>query len=556
MAARYIVEVAAERSSSPNPAASPQGRSQQTGRLVRKVGMSMAQPGVVAPWRATYVPGDWYVIAGPTSLVLLEPGPGRAEMIADLWADVVASSSMTDLVDRLAGYGITELPDLAVVFWSSAGMRSLVRGGVRLVDPGSEAQVASGTGVLTWNEVGLEKVTRVRIGVGETSADGESLPLAVGVVRAGAVLLSAEDDAAVRSPQPLLRAAASRVVDGSATAGAVGPADAAGVAAATGAADSVPPDSEAGDQAPGSEQREGPVPEPSTASEESADDTGPDFPAVDTGDDHEPQTGESPMVGLDSPWGPQAGAGALAGAASVGAAGAAGAGAAGAGAGGAGGAAAAGPGGVAGTAGSARVAGHDDETPTEFSIEQFEMENDDTQLMANPIPVGPGGPSSGAGSTAQTEPLVEAVRCPNGHPNAPGSTVCRICRSTIPARPPELVPKPLLARLRAADGTVVDLDRAILFGRAPSESRSTVSLPRLVTLASPAQDISRTHLQVVPDDWQILATDLNSTNGTFVTDPGPAGNRGLLPPGQPTPVPIGAVMELGEGVTLTVEPAD
>jgi hypothetical protein len=195
-------------------------------------------------------------------------------------------------------------------------------------------------------------------------------------------------------------------------------------------------------------------------------------------------------------------------------------------------------------------------TPTESSIEQFEMENDDTQLISNPVVAGADGPRSGPSGTAPTEPLVEAVRCQNGHANAPGSTVCRVCRTPIPARPAELIPEPLLARLRAADGTVVDLDRPILLGRAPSEQRSSLPLPRLVTLASPAQDISRTHLQVAPENWQVLVTDLNSTNGTFVTDPGPDGNRGLLPPGQPTPVPIGATLELGEGVTLTIEPAD
>jgi FHA domain len=190
-------------------------------------------------------------------------------------------------------------------------------------------------------------------------------------------------------------------------------------------------------------------------------------------------------------------------------------------------------------------------SPTEFSFDQFEMENDDTQVMAG---------AEGSGDwhhdapTTPIEPTVEAVRCPHGHPNAPGSATCRICEASIANQTVELIPAPLLARLRTADGTVVDLDRAVLLGRAPSEQRSTAALPRLVTLASPAQDISRTHLQVTPEDWQVMATDLESTNGTFVTDR--RGKRSLLPAGQPTPVQIGAVLDLGEGVSVTVEPAE
>jgi hypothetical protein len=538
-------------------------------------------------------------------------------MITDLWADVVASASMSDLVDRLAGYGITELPDLAVVFWSAAGMRSLIRGRVWLDDPGSGEQVAAGEGVLTWNEVGLGHLQTVRIRVREQPADGEVLPLTVGVARAGTVVLSAEEAAIVRSPQPLLRSAATGAsaaggprASGAATgggpvsgdgfgapvAGAVGGATAAGVvesAAAGSGAESGPSGpasdyeraaADAPEIAPSRpddtsmEDRVGPGDEQDQSTgdpnDDRDDDSGPDFPPVQSDDDGAPETGESPDFGLNSEWGPQpaadAGAGIVVGGLAAGTAGLPS---------GASSPVAASPFGGASPVGSSTgdsstggsssggsssggswPDGSDpadsDGSPTEFSREQFEMENDDTQLMANPVVVGPGGQPVGPTAAATTEPLIEAVRCPNGHSNAPGATACRVCRAPLAGARIEVMPEPLIARLRAADGTVVDLDRALLLGRAPSEQRSTVPLPRLVTLASPAQDISRTHLQVVPENWQVIATDLNSTNGTFVTDPGPGGNRGLLPPGQPTPVPIGAVLELGEGVTLTIEPGD
>ncbi len=517
--------------------------------------MSMAQAGVVAPWRAAYAPGDWYVIAGPTSLVVLQPGPGRADMLGDLWADVVASSSISDLVDRLAGYGITELPDLAVIFWSATGMRTLVRGGVWLDDPQTGDRVAAGEGVVTWNEVGLEHLESVRVRMREQSADGEALPLAVGVVRSGGISLSADEDAVVRSPQPLLGSAGAAGSPGRLP-------DTDGAASIAPAGVGLDNESALGQSVEdvGDQQVGGDAPA-------AVDDSGPDFPPIEADDGEPSQTGGSEACGMDGPWGPQPSTSASTGLdGGLSAAAAAGSPAA---AGSVSGAPSStspsgsadspavlpGPGAGSGESSSSRSVGSAQST-TEFSFDQFEMENDDTQLMANPVIVGADDAPVDPTAVATTEALIEAVRCPDGHANAPGSQICRVCRTSIADTRIELIAEPVLARLRAADGTVVDLDRAVLMGRAPSEQRSTVPLPRLVALASPAQDISRTHLQLVPENWQVMVTDLNSTNGTFVTDSGPGGHRGLLPPGQATPVPIGAVLELGEGVTVTIEPAE
>jgi len=73
----------------------------------------------------------------------------------------------------------------------------------------------------------------------------------------------------------------------------------------------------------------------------------------------------------------------------------------------------------------------------------------------------------------------------------------------------------------------------------------------LLTVPSPSHDISRTHLQVAIEGWQVTVTDLHSTNGTLLLDP--AGGRSrTLPPGQPVPVLAGYVLELAEGVSVTV----
>lgn len=108
------------------------------------------------------------------------------------------------------------------------------------------------------------------------------------------------------------------------------------------------------------------------------------------------------------------------------------------------------------------------------------------------------------------------------------------------------------AKLVLSTGLVVALDRSVLLGRAPQVSRVTNrELPRLVTVPSPQQDISRTHAEVRAEGDDVLVTDLNSTNGILVSRPGERARR--LHPGEATVVAAGEVVDLGDGVTFTVE---
>jgi pSer/pThr/pTyr-binding forkhead associated (FHA) protein len=117
---------------------------------------------------------------------------------------------------------------------------------------------------------------------------------------------------------------------------------------------------------------------------------------------------------------------------------------------------------------------------------------------------------------------------------------------------PQFVAYPVLAVLRASDGSSAELDRPVLIGRAPSTDRSDNRAPRLMTVPSPNHDISRTHLEVAPDGWQIVATDLNSTNGTILVRPGGV-DRQQLAAGEPVPVQVGSVVELGDGVSVLID---
>jgi hypothetical protein len=75
-----------------------------------------------------------------------------------------------------------------------------------------------------------------------------------------------------------------------------------------------------------------------------------------------------------------------------------------------------------------------------------------------------------------------------------------------------------------------------------------------VVVPSPHQEISSTHLEVRPgtgaDQGSAVVTDLGSTNGTVVIQPG-------LPPedllaGVTVPLVPGAILDLGDGVTIRV----
>ena len=426
---------------------------------------------VLGRWRASYTPGDWLVLSGPTSLVLLEPPTHeRAALSNTLWEEVVASSSIVDLADRLASFKIDALPSFGAFFWTADGMRSLVRGQISVIDLATGKEVANGKGIQTWSEVGLAGVSHIRV---DTPYEGDAtlleLPLLVGAVRASSVVLDASEEAQVESPQgEPVRAEAS---------------------------------------APGS-----PTTEP--------------LPVVVAPSPSEPVQHAAPEP-------------------------------------------------------VAEVAGAATEQTTELSADEIAaLQNADTQLLpstfdgpeaeveadvaAAAVSTGPDSASDGAEAAdagAASEPLPDdsvqdsailAVLCQNGHANPPNSISCRVCGSPLARKVPQFVAGPVLAVLRASDGSTAEVDRPVLIGRAPSADRSSSRSHRLMTVASPNFDISRTHLEVAPQGWQVVVTDLNSTNGTVLVRPG-AVDRQQLVPGEPVTAQLGSVVELGDGVSVLID---
>src|SRR5215217_71509 len=547
-------------------------------------GMTMAAP--VGQWRATYAPGTSLILAGPTSLVLLrEPGTAQERLVNALWEQVMRSATMGELAARLAVFSIDKLPGFAALFWTSKGMRSLVRGDVTVTDPSSGNVVASGSDIQTWSESGLGNLTRVSVITGEEAEPGPVLPLVVGVAYASWVCLDASADAQVRSPQeipeeefeytsPVSLAAPSRnpaasstspVVlsvsqDRSSTAAAAPAGDLAaapaapaegppvGSAAPSAPAEGPPMDSSAqvvpAETAPMSSTVEG-LPDPptepfeagplSTTSEDpwGSDDDGPDtepMPAVEDGDEQPLQVGlavdrstDSREADLESK--------------------------------------------------SAGVADDNLEADTqlmEVPIEHpaFNPQLDERQQAAAPQAAMPppvaadvddtpptlplsSSPRAPLAQDPSTESLIMAADCPHGHSNPPAAATCRMCGAAIAPQRPRLIHRPVLCVLQASDGTTADVDRAVLVGRAPDPDRSNFKAPRLMSVQSPGHDISRTHVEVAPEGWQVIAIDLNSTNGTVLIRPG-GNERQQLAPGEHVPVQPGSVLDLGDGVSITV----
>jgi FHA domain len=423
-------------------------------------------------WRATYTPGDWVVLSGPTSLVLLEPPTHEwAALINTLWDEVVASRSIVDLAERLASFKIDELPSFGAFFWTDDGMRSLIRGEVSVVDLATGKVVASGQDIQTWSEVGLAGVNQIRVDVPhEGDATLLELPLVVGAVRASSIMLDASEQAQVSSPQ--------------------------------------------------GEPAEEPLERPGSTTE----------PLPEVVATPAPEPAEAQPVSESDP--------------------------------------------------ADAVSGQ----TTEMSVADIAaLANAETELMLSPFgepepaekpdatasqrleaAVAPNLASDRAGELPEVpvpssqpsadveESAILAVLCPNGHASPPNSTSCRVCGSPVGTQGPQFVAHPVVATLRASDGSTAAVDRPVLVGRAPSSNRSGSEAVRLMRVPSPNHDISRTHLEVAPDDWQIVVTDLNSTNGTILIRPG-AGDRHELAPGEPVPVQVGTVMELGDGVSVLID---
>lgn len=450
-------------------------------------------------WRATYTPGEWLVLGGPTSLVIMQPAPPHVSpMVATFWELIVQADSLDALVEELAKYNIERMPDFGAFFWQGGQMRSLVRGEIRVLDAETGAELATGQGIRTWTEVGLGGVQRIRIELDDVEKEEAlQLPLIVGAVTAASLEIDATEDALISSPQ-------TAVID-------THEADAERASVPESALPSteplaVPePHSDVAVEAPQTDDHAASESEPSAAkTAETADDP------MDDSMEAEPAP-QPELIPTANPFAPSSGAPRPP---------------------------------RPDVASSAYAGGFGPGSRAPQSYQPWVPAGQDGAQASE-------GENRGQDRGAESDDVL-GVTCSQGHANPPEAQRCRRCGGPLQGQPRRM-PRPLMATLRPSAGQPVDVDRSVLIGRSPQATKvNREHLPHLLTVVSPSHDISRTHVQVSPEGWEVVVTDLQSTNGTLLIRPGQPEPERLLPH-DPVKVYPGCVIDLGDGVTILVD---
>ncbi|WP_424531866.1 FHA domain-containing protein [Sphaerisporangium viridialbum] len=162
-----------------------------------------------------------------------------------------------------------------------------------------------------------------------------------------------------------------------------------------------------------------------------------------------------------------------------------------------------------------------------------------------------------AGPTPEplSRPMVYGVDCKNDHFNDPRVPYCAVCGIALVQR--TLVPykgeRPPLGVLLLDDGLTLRLDSDYLLGRDPERAPEVTSgEARPARVTSPDGSVSRRHLRVRLDGWDVNLIDLGSVNGTQVQPPGDP-NFYDIPPNEPVPVLPGTTVRIGVSRTMRYE---
>ncbi|GIH24775.1 hypothetical protein Aph01nite_30850 [Acrocarpospora phusangensis] len=152
----------------------------------------------------------------------------------------------------------------------------------------------------------------------------------------------------------------------------------------------------------------------------------------------------------------------------------------------------------------------------------------------------------------ESGPMVHGVDCKNDHFNDPRVPYCAVCG--VPLVQSTLVPykgtRPALGVLLLDDGLALRLDSDYILGRDPeraSEVQAGQARPARVT--SPDGSVSRRHLRVALEGWDVTLVDLGSVNGTQIQPPGDP-NYYDIPPNESVPIVPGTTVRIGVSRTM------
>lgn len=120
---------------------------------------------------------------------------------------------------------------------------------------------------------------------------------------------------------------------------------------------------------------------------------------------------------------------------------------------------------------------------------------------------------------------VDGVLCVLGHLNDPDAAFCASCGRSMALATRTLVSgaRPPLGYLVLDDGRTFSLDRDYVIGRDPDDDpRVRSGTARGLVLEDPDRNISRCHARIELRGWDVLVSDNESVNGTYVAYPGAA----------------------------------
>lgn len=542
----------------------------------------------------SYRPGDWFGIFGTHVSVLL-PSTEKSRVIG-LWELVDGGADFDELLDALIATGLRSLPGFVLISEAAEPTRIVVRGPARATLTSGEGDVVvDGGQAATWVERSVNGVTAARIETGVDDAEGPDFSIRDGLVRVARIdspAYAPVADEPVEADQPVTDEAAEAAEVMAPPVGA--PVVVAGTDSLdgpTGGQETMPFQTIADDDAAQAEQ----VPfEEAPAGQSDADQPDPDQPDLDLPDSDQPW-GDDPLgsgspaaeeskpeePALEEPIGESIGD-ELAGLETVEDTPADAE-------------PAAQEGGFPWTANEGNVyapppapenpfgapgapasdlpdqpgfdqVGSDGAGSDQAGFEQagFDQAGSDQPAPEHspwdrPIEDAPAPDAQSAVDLPAPDPgLAEDHDDHDGHTVAGGWDPNQFQRQHpgIPGQPPapSVTAQPV-ARLVLSSGETVDVDRAILIGRAPEARRFTsTAQPRLVTVVSPHSEISSTHVEVRPgsgaDHGSAVVTDMGSTNGTVLTLPGFGPEE--LQPGMAVQLIPGSIIDLGDGVTIQV----
>ncbi|SDK53597.1 FHA domain-containing protein [Nonomuraea maritima] len=152
-------------------------------------------------------------------------------------------------------------------------------------------------------------------------------------------------------------------------------------------------------------------------------------------------------------------------------------------------------------------------------------------------------------------PMVYGVDCKNDHFNDPRAPYCVVCGIALVQRTlvPYKGPRPSLGVLILDDGTALPLESDYLLGRDPERAPEVAGgSARPAKVTSPDGSVSRRHLRVALDGWDVNLVDLGSVNGTQIQPPGDP-NFYDIPPNEPVTIAPGTTVRVGVSRTLRFE---